>query len=119
MARKKLPSLDADQDQKLASVSSVKFSKFYRQPQQAGNRKGREMKTYNANAQKDGKHWFIKVKELRGALGQARSLSEVDDVAREIARNPVKGLRAEGWAQKEAARVLGVSPQRIHQFEKL
>jgi predicted RNase H-like HicB family nuclease len=42
-----------------------------------------QRKTYRADARKDGRWWFVHVPELDTA-GQARSASEVEDVAREV-----------------------------------
>lgn len=131
------------------------------------------MKIYTATAKKEvwkskrklHQWWLVECEEL-DVMGQARSLSEVDEVAKEviglwldvdpetinvevsiimpeeikaawdesrqlkseaekalthsgeIARETVKKLRENGFTQKEAARVLGISPQRIHQLEK-
>jgi predicted RNase H-like HicB family nuclease len=41
------------------------------------------VKTYKANVRKDGRWWFVHIPELDTA-GQARTLAEADEVAREV-----------------------------------
>lgn len=118
---------------------------------------------YSAQARRDGRWWFVRVPEL-DTVGQARTLVEVEDVAKEIVglyldvepasvsvsvtvelpekvtalwheatqreneareaasgaakmrRDAVRALTDLGITQADAARALGLSPQRIHQL---
>lgn len=120
-------------------------------------------RTIHAHARRDGRWWYIDIPEL-GTSGQARTLKDVDSVAREIAalwldadettvhvtvavelptdaaelwgqadaadmrarqdaqaaarlrRSAVASLKAQGISQADAARVLGVSQQRVSQL---
>ncbi|MDN4595847.1 antitoxin HicB [Leifsonia virtsii] len=122
-----------------------------------------ERKTYHATARRDGRWWLVTVKDP-DTVGQARTLSEVEDVAREVIglwfdidqdtfdvdvaveipesaraawdeavtledrarrdeataaalrRSAVQALRAEGLTMKDTGRILGLSPQRVHQL---
>lgn len=121
------------------------------------------IRTITAHARRDGRWWYIEIPEL-GTSGQARTIKEVEAVAREIAalwldvdestieavvtvelpqqaaklwdeanaadikaregaqaaarlrRSAVAALKAEGITQADAARVLGVSEQRVSQL---
>ncbi|MDR2348737.1 MAG: hypothetical protein LBD90_09050 [Bifidobacteriaceae bacterium] len=122
-----------------------------------------EAGNYQAKARKDGRFWLVEIPAL-AITGQARSLREVDEVAREVAglaldadpdtvrvevdfelpgdlaaawanasaasaaarqaqssaarrsREVVAALRSAGYTYAEAARVLGLSPQRVHKI---
>lgn len=132
-----------------------------------------QTRTVEATAYRDGKWWTFEIPELAGpapsggtivAMGQARTLTDLDSVAREVAalwldvdesevavnvtvqlphevaklwkqsalreeearaavkeaaamkRGAVQALTEEGISQRDAARILGVSAQRIGQL---
>lgn len=133
-------------------------------------------RAYAATAYRDGKWWTFEIPALSSpspsggrivAMGQARSVAELDQAAREVAalwlniderdvtvtvtvklpenaarlweastareeearaavkdaarmkREAVQALTADGISQRDAARILGVSPQRVNQLAEM
>ena len=120
-------------------------------------------RTLKATARRDGRWWFIEIPEL-DTVGQARTVSDIDDVAREVAalwldvdpsaievdvdlqvpeevktlwstanakeldareavkdaarlrRDAVRALTGQGITQTDAAKLLGLSVQRVSQL---